>query len=141
MSLYKIKLYSFLASIIFIPVAVLGQYFGRFIGIFLAWFNSVFTFFTMPILFTSITIGFVSGAFGGWISAKVVMKMNKIFDFKWAIILPSITLAIALIGTLNGYFNKNDSFYLFVEHFVSNLSLIILYIMTLKDEGNFNTHN
>ena len=141
MSLYKIKLYSFLASIIFIPAAVLGQYFGRFIGIFLAWFNSAFTFFTMPILFTSITIGFVSGAFGGWISAKVVMKMNKIFDFKWAIILPSITLAIALIGTLNGYFNKNDSFYLFVEHFVSNLSLIILYIMTLKDEGNFNTHN
>jgi hypothetical protein len=134
---FKIKLYSFLASIIFIPIAMLGQFFGRFIGMFLAWFNSLFTFFSMPIIFSTITVGFVSGAFGGWIAAKAVMRMNRIFDFKWAIILPSITLVLALIGTLNGYFNKNDNFYLFAEHFISNLSLIILYVVTLKDEANF----
>jgi len=138
-NLYKVKLYSFLASIIFIPVAVLGQYFGRFVGMFFAWFNSAFTFFYMPIIFSSITIGFVSGAFGGWLAAKAVMKMNKIFDFKWAIILPVISIIIALIGTIFGY-SKRDNFNIFAEHFVSNLSLIILYVMTLKDEGKFKSN-
>jgi len=138
-NLYKVKLYSFLASIIFIPIAIIGQFFGRFVGIFFAWFNSAFTFFHMPIIFSTITIGFVSGAFGGWLSAKAVIKMNKIFDFKWAIILPAITVIIALIGNIFGYV-KRDSFYIFIEDFISNLSLIILYVMTLKDEGKFKSN-
>ena len=93
----------------------------------------------MPLIFSNITVGFVSGAFGGWLAAKAVIKMNKIFDFKWAIILPVISITIALIGTVFGYL-KRDNFNIFVENFISNFSLIVLYIMTLKDEGNFKSN-
>ncbi len=131
----KVKLYSFLASIIFIPVALLGQFFGRYVGIFLAWFNSMFTFFSMPQFFNSITIGFVSGAFAGWISAKAVMKMNKNFDFRFAIALPVILIAFAFIGDIYGYFNKYGNFNLLLLNIIREASTITLYIMTLKDEA------
>ena len=131
----KIKLFSFLASIIFIPVALLGQFFGRYVGIFLAWFNSMFTFFTMPQFFNSITIGFVSGAFAGWLSAKAVMKMNKNFDFRFAVTLPAILIAFALIGGVSGYLNKNGNFNLLLLNVVREISTISLYVITLKDEA------
>jgi len=131
----KTKLYSFLASIIFIPVAILGQFFGRYVGIFLAWFNSAFTFFSMPQFFNSITIGFVSGAFAGWISAKAVMAMNKNFDFRFAIALPVILVAFAFFGDIYGYLHKYENFNLLILNLVREVSTIALYVITLKDEA------
>jgi len=131
----KTKLYSFLASIIFIPVAILGQFFGRYVGIFLAWFNSAFTFFSMPQFFNSITIGFVSGAFAGWVSAKAVMAMNKNFDFRFAIALPVILVAFAFFGDIYGYLHKYENFNLLILNLVREVSTIALYVITLKDEA------
>lgn len=131
----KTKLYSFLASIIFIPVAILGQFFGRYVGIFLAWFNSAFTFFSMPQFFNSITIGFVSGAFAGWVSAKAVMAMNKNFDFRFAIALPVILVAFAFFGDIYGYLHKYGNFNLLILNLVREVSTIALYVITLKDEA------
>ena len=131
----KTKLYSFLASIIFIPVAILGQFFGRYVGIFLAWFNSAFTFFSMPQFFNSITIGFVSGAFAGWIAAKAVMAMNKNFDFRFAIALPVILVAFAFFGDIYGYLHKYPNFNLLILNLVREASTIGLYVITLKDEA------
>ena len=129
----KNKLYSFLASIVFIPIAALGQFFGSLIGLFLAWFNALFTAFTMPKIFSFITVGFVGGAFAGWLAAKAVLKMNKHIDFRYTVALPILVIALALIGDFYS-FSKSFDFYLLVQRLIREGATIVLYIMTIKDD-------
>ena len=131
----KVKLFSFLASLIFIPVFMLGQLFGGFVGMFLAWFNSFFTGFNMPQLFSYITVGFVSGAFGGWIAAKAVMKMNKSFDMVNVCAIPVIIMVYSIIMDITDYANDLSTFYQFVQNIVRDGLTLALYITTLKDEA------
>lgn len=129
----KNKLYSFLASIIFIPIAFFGQFFGGIIGMGLAWFNALFTAFTMPQLFSFITTGFVAGAFAGWLAAKAVLKMNKHISYRYTVALPIIVMAIAIIGDVS-MFLKYAKFNDFILRLVREIATISLYMMTIKDD-------
>tara|TARA_Y100000816_G_C26009060_1_gene527517 strand:+ start:500 stop:1030 length:531 start_codon:yes stop_codon:yes gene_type:complete len=129
----KNKLYSFLASIIFIPIALFGQFFGGIIGMGLAWFNSLFTGFTMPQIFSFITTGFVAGAFAGWLAAKAVLKMNKHINYRYTVALPIIIMAIAILGDVS-LFLKYGKFNDFILRFVREVATISLFMMTIKDD-------
>ena len=89
----------------------------------------------MPQIFNSITIGFVSGAFAGWIAAKAVMKMNKNFNFRYAISLPVIIILVTIIGDVSGYLNKHGNLNYLIRDLIREFCTIFLFIMTLRDEA------
>ena len=97
----KIKSYSVLVSIIFIPVAILCQLIGLYIGKVLYFIYDKIMGLRLPdfIIDTGPTI--ISGLIAGYISALAVKKIYKDYDIIFVIILPFITILLALIGDIS----------------------------------------
>ena len=97
----KIKFYSVLVSIFFIPVAVLSQWIGLYIGKVLYFIYDKIMGLRLPdfIIDTGPTI--VSGLIAGYISALAVTKIYKNYDIIFVVILPSIIILLAIIGDIS----------------------------------------
>ena len=122
-------LISIIVSVIFIPLALIGQAIGIFIGpiaasIFEAWFAAAFVVELIPYI--------MGGFFGGYISALAVSKIYKSFQLIAAMIIPSITIAVSLSGNiLLPFFSGFQNFDLYAT--ISNALLIIVYFYILKN--------
>ena len=122
-------LISIIVSIIFIPLALIGQAIGIFIGpiaasIFEAWFAAAFVVELIPYA--------MGGYFGGYISALAVSKIYKSFHLIAAMIIPSIAIAISLSGNiLLPFFSGFQNFDIYAT--ISNALLIIVYFYILKN--------
>ena len=97
----KIKFYSVLVSIIFIPVAVLSQWIGFYIGKVLYFIYDKIMGLRLPdfIIDTGPTI--VSGLIAGYISALAVTKIYKNYDIIFVVILPFLIILLVIIGDIS----------------------------------------
>ena len=97
----KIKFYSVLVSIIFIPVAVLSQWIGLYIGKVLYFIYDYIMGLRLPdfIIDTGPTV--ISGLIAAYISALTVKKIYKNYDIIFVTILPFIVILLALVGDIS----------------------------------------
>ena len=120
---------SIIVSVIFIPLALIGQAIGIFIGpiaasVFEAWFAAAFVVELIPYA--------MGGYLGGYISALAVSKIYKSFHLIAAMIIPSITIALSLSGNiLLPFFSGFQNFDIYAT--ISNALLIIVYFYVLKN--------
>ena len=97
----KIKFYSVLVSIIFIPVSILSQGLGFYIGEVLYYIYDKVMGLSLPdfIINTGPTV--ISGLIAGYVSALAVTKIYKNYDIIFVVILPSIIILLAIIGDIS----------------------------------------
>lgn len=97
----KIKFYSVLVSIIFIPVSILSQGIGFYIGEVLYFIYDKVMGLRLPdfIINTGPTV--ISGLIAGYVSALAVTKIYKNYDIIFVTILPVITILLVLIGDIS----------------------------------------
>ena len=97
----KIKFYSVLVSIIFIPVSILSQWLGFYIGEVLYYIYDKVMGLSLPdfIINTGPTV--ISGLIAGYVSALAVTKIYKNYDIIFVTILPFITILLVLIGDIS----------------------------------------
>ena len=117
----KNKILSFLVSFVFIPLALIGQALGIFIGEYISviyenWGTAAFIVSLIPYI--------IGGVLGGYISAVVAKKIYKNIIFNYALILPILVITAALLGNFIGGFNLKES--------LSNFLLIASYFYVLK---------
>ena len=96
----KIKVYSLLVSLVFIPVAILGQFLGLYLGKFLYFIYDSVMSLRLPDFFADILPAVVSGVIAGSVSALIVAKIYKNYNFLFAIILPFAIILFAFIGDI-----------------------------------------
>ncbi len=96
----KIKVYSLLVSLVFIPVAILGQFLGLYLGKFLYFIYDSVMSLRLPDFFADILPAVVSGVIAGYVSALIVTKIYKNYNFLFAIILPFAVILFAFIGDI-----------------------------------------
>ena len=77
----KNKIISIAVSLVFVPVALLGQILGSYVGSFFAWFNQSISWFSIPEFMQAITTGLVGGFVAGMLSSLVVYKIYKSEQF------------------------------------------------------------
>ena len=119
----KNKILSFLVSFVFIPLALIGQALGIFIGEYISviyenWGTAAFIVSLIPYI--------IGGVLGGYISAVVAKKIYKNIIFNYALILPILVITAALLGNFIGGFNFKE--------FLSNFLLIASYFYVLKEK-------
>ena len=129
---YKNYIASILASVLFFPLAFLGQICGNIFGEFFIWFNNYSSFLNIPKIISVVVIGYVSGYIAGYVSAFIIKKAYRNFNLKFALILPILVIAIAIIGDLS-YAFKNGFDLEYLQHFVRN-SLTIFYYYYFMNE-------
>jgi len=97
----KIKVYSLLVSIIFIPVAILGQFLGLYLGKILYFIYEKVMFLRMPDFITDTAPAIISGVLAGFVSAFVVTKIYKNYNLLFVIILPLVVILFSFIGDIS----------------------------------------
>ena len=80
---------SLLVSLIFFPVALLGQVGGNIIGGFFVWFNNWIIWWDIPNFIKVVTGTFIAGYVAGYFSAFVIFKIYKKIIVNTATILPA----------------------------------------------------
>ena len=96
----KIKVYSLLVSLVFIPVAILGQFLGLYLGKILYFIYDSVMSLRLPDFFADILPAVVSGVIAGYVSALIVTKIYKNYNFLFVIILPFAVILFAFIGDI-----------------------------------------
>tara|TARA_B100001057_G_C22133976_1_gene675608 strand:- start:25 stop:432 length:408 start_codon:yes stop_codon:yes gene_type:complete len=96
----KIKFYSFLVSLIFIPIAALSQWAGLYLGKILYFIYDKVMSLRLPnfIFETGPTV--VSGFIAGYISALVVTKIYKGYNLLFVTIVPFVFISFAFVGDI-----------------------------------------
>ena len=129
----KIKFYSVLVSIIFIPVAVLSQWIGLYIGKVLYFIYDYIMGLRLPdfIIDTGPTV--ISGLIAAYISAVAVKKIYKNYDIIFVTILPFIVILLALVGDISlaneaGWNSKS------IGVIIREILTIYFYFYLLKDK-------
>jgi len=121
---------SILVSIIFLPLAFVGQAIGNFFGgytamIFENWFVAKFVVEFIPYI--------IGGMLGGGLSAVAVSKIYKSFNMVSAMIIPSIIILATLAGNIIVPIIRENYASLDIYMTVSNAVLIISYYYFLKE--------
>lgn len=129
---YKNYIASILVSLLFFPLAFLGQIGGSIAGEFFIWFNNFFSFLNIPKIISVVVIGYVAGYIAGYVSAFIIKKAYKNVNLKFALILPILVITIAMMGDLS-YALKNGFDLEYLQHFVRN-SLTIFYYYYFSNE-------
>ena len=96
----KIKVYSLVVSLVFVPVAILGQFLGLYLGKFLYFIYDSVMSLRLPDFFADILPAVVSGVIAGYVSALIVTKIYKNYNFIFAMILPFAVILFAFIGDI-----------------------------------------
>ena len=92
---------SLAVSLIFIPLALLGQIGGNVIGNLLVWFNDYIAWWNFPNFIKIITSSFISGFVAGYFSAFIILKIYKKVIVNTATILPAALIIFAVLGDLS----------------------------------------
>ena len=122
---------SLAVSLIFIPLALLGQIGGNVIGNLLVWFNDYIAWWNFPNFIKIITSSFISGFVAGYFSAFIILKIYKKVIVNTATILPAALIIFAVLGDLS--FVVINGFDLdTLGHFIRNGLTIYIYYSTLK---------
>ena len=124
-------LISLAVSLIFIPLALLGQIGGNVIGNLLVWFNDYIAWWNFPNFIKIITSSFISGFVAGYFSAFIILKIYKKVIVNTATILPAVLIVFAVLGDLS-FVVKNGFDLDTLGHFIRNGLTIYIYYSTLK---------
>ena len=93
----KIKVYSLLVSLVFIPVAILGQFLGLYLGKILYFIYDYVMSLRLPDFIADIGPTVVSGVIAGYVSALIVTKIYKNYNLLFATILPFAVILFSFI--------------------------------------------
>ena len=96
----KIKIYSILVSIVFIPVAILGQFLGLYLGKIIYFIYVKVMFLNMPDILIDTAPPIISGVIAGYVSALVVAKIYKNYNLLFATMLPFAVILFSFIGDI-----------------------------------------
>ena len=132
---WKTHIISLLVSLIFFPVALLGQVGGNIIGGFFVWFNSWIAWWGIPNFITVLTGAFIAGWVAGYFSAFVIFKIYKKIIVNTATILPAALIIFAVLGDLS-FAIQNSLDLNTLGHFIRNGLTIFVYYKMLKDYKN-----
>ena len=130
----KVKLISFLISLIFIPVAILGQFLGLYLGKLLYFIYEKLMFLNIHSFISDIAPDVISGAIAGYISALVISKIYKNFNFVFVLIIPIIVIIISLLGSFLNISNTGLSMQT-ITPFFRELITIGVFIYVLKEKS------
>ena len=96
----KIKVYSLLVSLVFIPVAILGQFLGLYLGKILYFIYDYVMSLRLPDFIADIGPTVVSGVIAGYVSALIVTKIYKNYNLLFVTILPLAVILFSFIGDI-----------------------------------------
>ena len=96
----KIKVYSLLVSLVFIPVAILGQFLGLYLGKILYFIYEGVMSLRLPDFIADTGPTVVSGVIAGYVSALIVTKIYKNYNLLFATILPLAVILFSFIGDI-----------------------------------------
>ena len=109
----KEKIYSLLISLVFIPVAVIGQNLGFLIGDLYTYAYNNFFWLNNFAFVINITPFIISGLIAAWLSAylckKIFAKFNCEINLVYLMIIPVILILLSLSGTFMVHFIKDFS--------------------------------
>ena len=126
---------SLLVSLIFFPVALLGQVGGNIIGGFFVWFNNWIIWWDIPNFIKVGTVAIIAGYVAGYFSAFVIFKIYKKIIVNTATILPAALIIFAVLGDLS-FAIQNSLDLNTLGHFIRNGLTIFVYYKMLKDYKN-----
>ena len=126
---------SLLVSLIFVPVALLGQVGGNIIGGFFVWFNNWIIWWDIPNFIKVLTGTIIAGYVAGYFSAFVIFKIYKKIIVNTATILPAALIIFAVLGDLSFAIQNSLDLNTF-GHFIRNGLTIFIYYKMLKDYKN-----
>ena len=126
---------SLLVSLIFVPVALLGQVGGNIIGGFFVWFNNWIIWWDIPNFIKVGTVAIIAGYVAGYFSAFVIFKIYKKIIVNTATILPAALIIFAVLGDLS-FAIQNSLDLNTLGHFIRNGLTIFVYYKMLKDYKN-----
>ena len=129
----KIKIYSLVVSLIFIPVAILGQFLGSYLGYFLYFIYDKIMFLNLPVFMLETAPLIISGIVAGSASAFSVSKLYKSYDLIFATIIPLIIVLIALLGNFT-LLTKEGLGFKSISPILRELATISIYYYFLKNE-------
>ena len=96
----KIKVYSLLVSLVFIPVAILGQFLGLYLGKILYFIYEGVMSLRLPDFIADTGPTVVSGVIAGYVSALIVTKIYKNYNLLFVTILPLAVILFSFIGDI-----------------------------------------
>ena len=109
----KEKIYNLLISLVFIPIAAIGQYLGFLIGDLYVYFQQYIVWFGNFQFVINATPYIVSGLFAAWLSAylckKIFTKLNCEISLVYVMIIPVILILLSISGTFMVDFIENFS--------------------------------
>lgn len=129
----KIKIYSLVVSLIFIPVAILGQFLGSYLGYFLYFIYDKIMFLNLPVFMLETAPLIISGIVAGSASAFSVSKLYKSYDLIFVTIIPLIIVLIAFLGDLS-LLAKEGLGLKSISPILRELATISIYYYLLKDK-------
>ena len=124
---------SILVSLLFPITLLVGEAIGTVVAELIHFIYRYIMFLNMSDWHSEITIRGLQGAIAGFIAAYVTVFVYKDFHFKSSLIIPAITLSLAIFSTLFMMFHDGDYF----NRFTHLISLIIsgaVYIYYLDDK-------
>lgn len=123
---------TFLVSLIFFPVSILGQLLGGLVGEFFVYYNNTFSMFPIPSVVAIVSSHFISGYIAGYSSGFVINKIYKKSIIKTALVFPVMIISFAILGDIS-YAFKNGLDMQFLGHIIRNPVTIFIYWKTLND--------
>jgi hypothetical protein len=123
---------TFLVSLIFFPVSILGQLLGGLVGEFFVYYNNTFSMFSIPSVVAIVSSHFISGYIAGYSSGFVINKIYKKSIIKTALAFPVMIMSFAILGDIS-YAFKNGFDLEFLGHIIRNPVTILIYWKTLND--------
>ena len=129
----KIKIYSILVSIVFIPVAILGQFLGLYLGKIIYFIYVKVMSLNMPDILIDTAPPIISGVIAGYVSALVVAKIYKNYNLFFATMLPFAVILFSFIGDISLTVEANWSTET-IGSLLREVATISIYYLFLKNK-------
>lgn len=130
----KVKFFSILVSIVFIPVAMLGQYLGFYLGKILYFIYERIMFLNMPDFLISMAPVVISGFIAGYVAAKTVQFIYKNYSINFCLIIPGLLILASLAGTLLNPESSKTTLEI-ISVVLREIVTLGLFYVTLKSEN------
>ena len=130
----KVKFFSILVSIVFIPVAMLGQYLGFYLGKILYFIYERIMFLNMPDFLISMAPVVISGFIAGYVAAKAVQFIYKNYSINFCLIIPGLLILASLAGTLLNPESSKTTLEI-ISVVLREIVTLSLFYVTLKSEN------
>ena len=130
----KVKFLSILVSIVFIPVAMLGQYLGFYLGKILYFIYERIMFLNMPDFLITMAPVVISGFIAGYVAAKAVQIIYKNYNINFCLIIPGLLILASLAGTLLNPESSKTTLEI-ISVVLREIVTLGLFYVTLKSEN------